>query len=409
LRVLIGMPDAESLGGPAACEPPFVAELRRQGVDVEEETYVYGDRPGGTPAAERVRRVVGASRRLRARLGAGGFDLLHLNTSFDTKALVRDLFTVTLLPRRAAKIFLKFHGSDAALLNTTNPLLRRAGRALLARADAVGVLSTEERDNFAAAGVPREKLFVVKNVVERADLTPREVGQGGVADDEAGVASGPGGFMPEADGGEGEGAGRVQTLNARLGVAEGVPVLLFIARLIPAKGLLDVIRACALLRERGQEFALACVGDGPARAEAEREAERLGLGGRVRFCGLVPERETAEFYRASTMLVFPTYHYEGFPMVVFYSLLAGLPVVTTRIRAAADYLTEPDNCHWVEPRDPSMLAEKIGLLLENTDARARMRSNNLRLAREFAAPAVTGEYVEVYRRVAGPKRSTAAG
>src|SRR3989442_13295084 len=44
LRLLIGMPDPASLGGPATCEPPFVAELRKQGVAVEEEIYVYGDK-----------------------------------------------------------------------------------------------------------------------------------------------------------------------------------------------------------------------------------------------------------------------------------------------------------------------------------------------------------------------------
>lgn len=375
MRVLVGMPDGESLGGPAACEPPFVAELRRQGVGVEEETYVYGERPGGTSHAERVRRVLDAARRLKARLSSTRFDLLHLNTSFDTKALVRDAVTVSLLGRRGgARLFVKFHGSDGALLETTNPLLRRAARTLFSRADGIGLLSTEELENFARAGVGREKLFVVKNVVARRDASE---GVEAAADAER----------------------KRRELAARLGADAGAPVLLFIARLIPAKGLLDVIRACAVLRERGHEFVLACVGDGPARAEAEREAERLDLRERVRFTGLVPESETAAFYEGSTALVFPTYHYEGFPMVVFHSLAAGLPVVTTRIRAAADYLVEPDNCLWVEPRAPASLAEKIGRLLEHPDLRERMAVNNRRLARSFTAEPVTREYVEAYRTI----------
>jgi len=363
MRVLIGMPDSESLGGPAACEPPFAEALRGLGVEVEEETYVYGESLSGTTLAQRVRRVVSTAARLRRRLGAGGFDLVHLNTSFDTKALLRDAATVRLVGRTRAKIFLKFHGSDADLLQTKNPLLQICSRTLLGRADGLGVLSSEEKENFVAAGADARKVFVVKNVVARE--------------------------FPKPDAG----------FNARRGLEAGAPVLLFIARFIPAKGLLDVIRACALLRDRGVRFALLCVGDGPARPEAEAEAARLGLQRLVRFTGYVPEEQTADFYANAAALVFPTYHYEGFPMVVFYAAAAGLPLVTTRIRAAADYLREPDNCLWVEPRNPASLAEKIEGLLSHAETRAAMRENNLKLARQFSADAVAREYLDAYHRL----------
>ena len=44
MKVLIGMPSADSWGGPAASEPPFVAALRKKGFEIREETYVYGDK-----------------------------------------------------------------------------------------------------------------------------------------------------------------------------------------------------------------------------------------------------------------------------------------------------------------------------------------------------------------------------
>jgi glycosyltransferase involved in cell wall biosynthesis len=180
---------------------------------------------------------------------------------------------------------------------------------------------------------------------------------------------------------------------------EIAPVLLFIARLIPAKGLADVIQACALLRDRGIAFKLMCVGDGSARADAENQVERLGIADRVRFVGQIPESETAEFYANSTLLVFPTYHGEGFPMTIFYAAAAGLPIVTTKIRAAADYLREPDNCLWVEPQNPTMLADRIQFLLERPDLRDSMKRANQELAKEFSAERVTAEYVDIYRQL----------
>ncbi len=366
VRVLMGMPDRDSLGGPAACEPPFVAELRALGAEVAEETYVYGERPGGTTLGQRVARVLKTARLLRRRLRRGQFDVVHLNTSFDTMALLRDAATVRFLRPARAKIFLKFHGSDAALFDTTNPGLRALVRFVLGRADGIGLLSSEERENFARAGVDRRKLFVVKNAVAGAD-----------ADLRAGA-----------------------TLRAQLGVEAETPLLLFVARFIPAKGLMDVIRACAILRDEGRAFDLLCLGDGEARAAAEAETTRLGLRERVRFFGYVPEARTAEFYAGATMLLFPTYHYEGFPMVIFKSIAAGLPVITTRIRAAADYLREPDNCLWVEPKNPRMLAEKIALLIDRPEARVRMRGHNLELARRFTAASVAPEYLEIYNQLA---------
>jgi glycosyltransferase involved in cell wall biosynthesis len=360
MRILVGMPEQGSQGGPAACEPPFIAELRRLGHHVEEEVYAYAQTRSST--LERISRVRKTARRLRKRLRSEDFDIVHINTSFDTKALLRDGVVVSCLPAAGPKIFLKFHGSDAALLKTNNPLLRSLGRYLLARVQGIGVLSSEERDNFLAAGVPERKVFVVKNVVESKPS------------------------IPEA------------RFRAKLKLPAETPLLLFIGRFIEAKGLADVIRACNLLRERKQDFRLLGVGDGPARAGAETEVKRLGLEDKVRFFGYVTEQEAAEFYANSTMLVFPSYHYEGFPMVIFNAAAAGLPIITTRIRAAADYLAEPENCLWVKPRSADQLAEAMFALITKPDERAKMSANNRLLVQRFSADSVTREYVESYSR-----------
>jgi glycosyltransferase involved in cell wall biosynthesis len=355
------MPEQGSQGGPAACEPPFVSELRRLGHEVVEEVYAFAQTRSSP--LRRIARVRKTARRFRELVRSGSFDIVHINTSFDTKALLRDAVVISCLPSKGPKIFLKFHGSDARLLKTTNPLLRSLVQYLLSRADGIGVLSSEERDNFLEAGVPANKVFVIKNVVETKASDPDS------------------------------------HFRAKLKLPDQAPLLLFIGRFIEAKGLGDVIQACSLLRDRNQDFMLLCVGDGPARANAEIEVNRLGLGSQVRFFGYVIEAEAAEFYANSSMLVFPTYHYEGFPMVIFNAAAAGLPIITTRIRAAADYLGEPKNCLWVEPRRPGQLAEAILTLLANADERKVMSANNKMLAQRFSAEIITREYLESYSRV----------
>ena len=364
MRILVGIPEKGSQGGPAACEPPFVAELRRLGHQVVEEIYAYAEANSGL--AGRVNRVLGTARRFQQCVRDGSFDLVHINTAVDTRALLRDAVIVPRLSAQGQKIFLKFHGSDAHLLETKNPVLAALQRRLLSHADGIGVLSTEEQANFLRTGVSEQKVFVVKNVVEKNSQQPN----------------------PE--------------FLRRWTLPDDRPLLLFISRFVPAKGLLDVIAACGLLRDRGQQFLLLCIGDGPARSEAEALVQRLNLQDHVRFFGYIAEEQTAGFYVNSDVLLFPTYHIEGFPMVIFNAAAAGLPIITTRIRAAADYLKEPENCLWAEPRRPDLLADRISELLKNPELRLSMAGYNKGLAAQFSAEIVTAEYVGAYQQITKP-------
>jgi glycosyltransferase involved in cell wall biosynthesis len=361
MRVLFGMPDRGSLGGPNASEPPIVDGLRRLGVKVKEEVYVYGDSLSGTALLERIRRVLQTAHRLRRRVKAEQFDIIHLNTAFDLKALLRDTVTLSYLSFYKGKIFLKIHGSDAELLKTKNRLLRYLSRSLFFRVHGIGVISSEEQQNFIRAGVDSSKIFVVKYVVDKESYRTN----------------------PE--------------FTKRLNIAADTPRLLFISRFIPAKGLIEVVRACNILRDRGYSFKLVCVGDGPSRPEAEEEVARLNLKEHVTFFGYIPEEETADFYANSSMLLLPTYHIEGFPMVILKSVAAGLPVITTRIRGAADYLKEPDNCLWVEPKNPEMLAEKIIYLLDHPELQKSIKENNYKLSEHFTAEVVAKEFIEIFK------------
>ncbi|MEJ7623206.1 MAG: glycosyltransferase family 4 protein [Pyrinomonadaceae bacterium] len=363
MKILIGMPAADSRGGPINCEPPFVAALREAGVEVDEEVYVYGD--GGTPvdAVTRIKRVVDAARRLKHRVRENSYDLVHLNTSFDARCLVRDSLALRAIGGRVP-VFLKMHGSIAAFLATRNRVWAAAQRRLFHQVAGIGVLSTEEMRRFIDAGCDQRKLVIVKNAIE-------PLGQGSAGRD----------------------------LTGDRGIARDCPLLLFSSRLMPAKGLLDVINGCKILRERNREFSLIVLGDGPQRAEAENLVRSAGLERHVRFTGYLTEVEASAYHVQAALFIFPSYHDEGLPMVLLKSLSAGLPIITTRIRAAADYLTEPDNCLWVDPKSPVDVAEKIQTLLDAPALARKMSENNRRLAGEFSPAEVAAEYIALYRGI----------
>ncbi len=360
LKILVGMPEKTARGGINACEPPFLRELEKRGAEVREEIYTF-DNAENISGFRRVRQVWRTALKFRRILRGEKFDLLHINTSFETKAILRDAFSLFWLKNSGAKIFLKFHGSDVELLGKANFALRFLIRYLIETADAVGLLSSEEKRGFAGAGFPEEKFFVVKNALTLSEQKS----------------------FPPVENSFGE-----------------IPFrLLFVSRLIPTKGLLETVRAAAILRGKGFDVVLEVLGDGETRKPAEDLAKSLEIGEFVNFHGHVGEETVREFYRAGGLLVFPTFHIEGFPMVIFNALQFGLPVVTTKIRAAADYLRAGENCLFCEPKNPESVAEKIAEIINDSELRQRMSETNKALANEFTAEKIAPEYLEIYRRI----------
>ena len=89
-------------------------------------------------------------------------------------------------------------------------------------------------------------------------------------------------------------------------------------------------------------------------------------------------------------------------MAIFTSVAAGLPVITTQIRAAADYLKEPDNCLWVAQKNPEMIAEKIIYLLQNPELSRKMSDNNKKLSKSFSQKIICQELEAIFMQLLSP-------
>jgi len=360
VRVLMGIPaPGATAGGPALHLPMLVEDLRAAGHAVV--TMPYGR------WAERESMVRKAWHqwldllRYPALLHRTRPDVVHLNSSFDPKAIARDA-PFALLTRLAGKpLFIKWHGSEPEYLRSSSLVWKPLVRMLLANTRAIGVLSSEEQ-----AAVRRCARAPACHVVRNGlDLARYE---------------------------------RRAEVHARLGIPAGAPLLLFVGRVLRAKGLREAVSAMRLLSP-GLGAHLVVVGDGPDRSESEALAARLGVQDHVHFLGQIPEASALDFYCGCDILVFPTYHPEGFPMTVFQSLAAGLGVVTTRIRATADYLQDPDNACFVPARDAQAVATAVETLLRDAPRLAAMREANRNLARRFERRIVAGEIGAIYGEI----------
>lgn len=127
----------------------------------------------------------------------------------------------------------------------------------------------------------------------------------------------------------------------RLGVAESVPLLLFVGKLIPVKAPELLLHAFAALRRRGVSAHLCFCGDGELHAALLEQRQRLGLGeADVSLPGFVNQAELPELYAAADALVLPSQQ-ETFGIVIPEAMHAGLPVVVSDGVGCAEDLVIP--------------------------------------------------------------------
>lgn len=124
-----------------------------------------------------------------------------------------------------------------------------------------------------------------------------------------------------------------QTRPDAISLAGRAPIALFVGRLNVDKDLPTLLAAFSKVTHAGATLDI--VGDGPLRADLEREAARLGIGDRVRFMGYL--RDPSAAYRQARCLVL-TSKRESFGNVVAEALDHGLPVVATATDGPSEIL-----------------------------------------------------------------------
>jgi glycosyltransferase involved in cell wall biosynthesis len=186
-----------------------------------------------------------------------------------------------------------------------------------------------------------------------------------------------------------------QRLNERRRlVGEGREMILSVGVIQNRKNTFNALRALALLPDR-YRLVLAG-GDGYGSQEIHTYLRRSGLGARVTVLGYVPEDRLATLYQAASLFLFPSLE-EGFGIPVLEAMAYGLPVVTSRTSSLPE--VGGDAALYIEPRDPTDIAEKVARLTEDVQLREKLIARGLARARIFSWRRVAEKTCEVYDEV----------
>jgi len=197
-----------------------------------------------------------------------------------------------------------------------------------------------------------------------------------------------------------------QAARAELGLGTEERVAVFVGHEFSRKGLSFAIQG---LQVAPSVLLLIIGGNDDIIAEANAEAQQLGVGDRVLFLG--PRGSLAPFLAASDFFVLPS-AYEANALVVLEALASGLPVIATPVGFAPEIIADGEN-GWLVERDGRLVGERMEQLANLDDSELADWSRRARATAErYAWRGVAQRYLELVeelRAERGDEHDDAAG
>jgi glycosyltransferase involved in cell wall biosynthesis len=174
--------------------------------------------------------------------------------------------------------------------------------------------------------------------------------------------------------------------------------ILFVGRIVRAKGVFDLVEAYASLSTLNRP-PLWIVGDGPDREALDHFAKDRGIDG-VQLFGAVPPENLPAIYGRAGIFVLPSWG-EPWGMVLNEAAASGLPLIASLGAGGTREIVEPGvNGYWFRPRDAETLASLLGRLAYDPLLRQQMGEAARAKIEAFSPDTMTRRFVEGIERIA---------
>lgn len=177
------------------------------------------------------------------------------------------------------------------------------------------------------------------------------------------------------------------------------PFFLFCSALDPHKNVERLIEAFQQVRDKGNDVKLICVApaEGAQADHLLRHAFDLGIDHQhLVFTGYIEDAEYHRLLRQAIAVVVPSL-YEGFGLPAAQALRMGTPVVASKATSLPE--VGGDAAIYVDPMNPTSIAEGMLTVLEDPEKRAEWAEKGIKQAGKFNPERVAAEYIRIYKSV----------
>lgn len=165
------------------------------------------------------------------------------------------------------------------------------------------------------------------------------------------------------------------------------PNIISVGRLVEKKGFADLIEACSLLARRNTNFDCSIIGAGPLENGLRGQIEGLGMQGKVRLLGPLPQIEVINRIQRAAVMAAPCVvasdeDKDGLPTVLIEAMALGTPCVSTDVTGIPEIVIDGETGLTVPQRDPRRLANALEQLLIQANLRCELSQRARKLVEE---------------------------
>lgn len=181
-------------------------------------------------------------------------------------------------------------------------------------------------------------------------------------------------------------------------------MILSVGRLVAIKGFDTLVKAMAILRDKGYGVRCTIAGEGPERRRIERLVERHNLRGAVELVGERTPQDVFELMGRCMMFVLPSHPagrksgvMDGIPVSLMEAMSLGIPVVSCPVSGIPELVVNEETGLLVPPDDERMLAGAIVRLVDDEELRRQLGcAGRERVAKEFNIARTVDRVLEVF-------------
>lgn len=173
--------------------------------------------------------------------------------------------------------------------------------------------------------------------------------------------------------------------------------IIYVGRLIYAKGIQDLINAFSLLEDKGLKLTI--VGNGPYREELEKLTKNLNLERRIKFVGEKERVNVLKLLAESDLFVSPSYS-ESVPTSVLEAGVVGLPVIATEVGGTREVIINKKTGLIVKEKSPSQIKQAIEFMISHKKERESYRNNLNKLIKEkFDCEEIIKQWEKLFKEI----------
>jgi glycosyltransferase involved in cell wall biosynthesis len=294
-------------------------------------------------------------------------DIVHANTSFGRYSFWRDSMYILITKLLGRRILLQIHGGELYEFWQKNTVLsRKLIKKVLEIPAQILVLSSAQYKPFEDLCI-QQKVNIIPNMIDASRFCDKDK----------------------------------RNCKRNLDrLSDHIIVLFVAAHFYKEKGVWEVLKAIPLVVKEHEKTHFILVGGGIEENGMRNFCSQKGLQNYVRFTGYLSGEDIIKIFLASDIFVFPTYYSEGFPLVILEAMAAGLPVISTPVRAIPEIIKDDVNGFLIQPKDHIALAEKISWLIKNRSLLKSIgRNNRIKVKEKYDLEPVAKIFDKIYREL----------